>query len=227
VGGLAVACFVKVYGIVFLGMPRSESHGPRHEAGWQMLLPMLLLGGLCIVIGIVPGSMATLLHGTALTVLPQLVKKSGIQLSLLAPFSMITVVAGVLLSLIIALLLWYRHRLAVTDSSETVTWGCGYQRPTARMQYSASSFAELLTSLFAFVLKPQNDRRGSITGLFPGTARFASHVPEVVLELIYIPALVRLYHRTAAVRKLQSGIVQQYVLYSLITLILLLAVGFF
>ncbi|MEI7816259.1 MAG: proton-conducting transporter membrane subunit, partial [Desulfuromonadales bacterium] len=36
-GGLAVACFVKVYGIVFLGVPRSEAHSARHEAGWAML----------------------------------------------------------------------------------------------------------------------------------------------------------------------------------------------
>ena len=43
VGGLAVACFVKVYGIIFLGVPRSEDHAGGHEAGWQMLLPMSLL----------------------------------------------------------------------------------------------------------------------------------------------------------------------------------------
>jgi hydrogenase-4 component B len=95
------------------------------------------------------------------------------------------------------------------------------------MQYSASSFAEMLTSLFAFLLKPHNHQPKGITGLFPGKTRFFSHVPEAVLELVYIPALIRLYGRFSGIRRLQSGILQQYVLYSLVTLILLLAASYF
>jgi hydrogenase-4 component B len=95
------------------------------------------------------------------------------------------------------------------------------------MQYSASSFAETLTSLFAFVLKPHSHQPEGITGLFPRTAHFFSHVPEAVLEMVYIPALTRLYGRFSGFRKLQSGILQQYVLYTLVTLILLLAASYF
>ncbi len=222
VGGLAVACFVKVYGIVFLGTPRTEAHAAKHEAGWQMLLPMLLLGGLCIAIGLAPGLVAGSLQRASLKVLPLSVGTGGLLLQKLAPLTMITVFGIGLLALISASALWYRRRLARAPCSETVTWGCGYQRPAPRMQYSASSFAEMLTSLFAFVLKPQSHRPDGIAGLFPGKTRFSSHVPEAVLELVYIPALVRLYQRSSGVRRLQSGILQQYVLYTLITLIVLL-----
>jgi len=221
VGGLAVACFVKVYGIVFLGVPRSETHAARHEAGWQMLLPMLLLGGLCIAIGLAPGLVAGSLQRTSVTVLPLLVRATGVSLQELVPMTMITISGVVLLAMISVLAAWYRRRLAQTTCDEAVTWGCGYQRPAARMQYSASSFAEMLTSLFDFILKPQNHPSGRIAGLFPGHAGFSSHVPEAVLELLYIPALKRLYKRFSGVRKLQSGILQQYVLYILITLIVL------
>jgi hydrogenase-4 component B len=136
--------------------------------------------------------------------------------------------SGVLLLVLISLIaVWYRRRLEGSVSSETVTWGCGYQRPAPRMQYSASSFAEMLTSLFAFALKPHSHQPEGISGLFPRSSHFFSHVPEAVLELVYIPALTRLSGRFAGFRRLQSGILQQYVLYTLVTLILLLAASYF
>lgn len=227
VGGLAVACFVKVYGIVFLGVPRADEHAARHEAGWQMLLPMLLLAGICIFIGLAPGLVAGPLGRVSLTVLPLPAGSAGLPLPELVPTTMITLSGVVLLLLISLLAIWYRRRLAGAPCSETATWGCGYRRPSPRMQYSASSFAGMLTSIFAFILKPQSHRPEGIVGLFPGSARFSSHVPEAVLELLYIPALKRLYARFSPVRRLQNGILQQYVLYSLITLIALLAASYF
>ncbi len=226
VGGLAVACFVKVYGIVFLGTPRSEAHAARHEAGWQMLFPMLLLGVLCLAVGLAPGLLAGLLDSTSLTVLPALVRTGGVTLQELVPMKMITLSGVALLLLAAVVALWYRRRLARTPCGEAGTWGCGYQRPAPRMQYSASSFAELLTSLFAFALKPHISRTGRISGLFPGPSGYSSHVPEAVLELVYIPALKRLYGRFSGFRKLQSGILQQYVFYSLFTLIVLLLASY-
>lgn len=223
VGGLAVACFVKVYGIVFLGVPRAEAHAAKHEAGWQMLLPMLLLGSLCIAIGLAPMLVSAPLQYTSLTVLPPLVKTVGLSLNGLVPMTMITLAGVALLAVIALLAYWYRRRLAGSPCRETVTWGCGYQRPAPRMQYSASSFAEILTSLFAFVLKPQIHSPDKIKGIFPVIARFYSHVPETVLEFVYIPAFKSLYKRFSAVRRLQSGVLQQYVLYVLITVIVLLA----
>ncbi len=63
-----------------------------------------------------------------------------------------------------------------------------------------------------------------VRGPFPVSAHFASHVPEAMLDLVYIPLLQRLYAKTAPVRRLQSGHLQAYILYTFITLILLLAV---
>jgi hydrogenase-4 component B len=215
-----------VYGIVFLGAPRAEAHTATHEAGWQMLGPMLLLAILCAAIGLAPGVIADPLQQVSLTVLPHLLRTTGLPLQALVPTTIVTL-QGVALLVVIALCTtWYLRRLAGSPCGESATWGCGYQRPTARMQYGASSFAEMLTSLFAFVLKPLSHRPDNIAGLFPLRSRFSSHVPEAVLELLYIPALQRLYRRFSGVRKLQSGILQQYVLYSLVTLIVLLLASY-
>jgi hydrogenase-4 component B len=221
VGGLAVACFVKVYGIVFLGVPRDNGHAAGHEAGWQMLLPMTILALLCAGIGLAPSLLGTVLQRASLTAFPLPTAFADTTLAALVPLPMVSILAISLLLLLGLLALWYRRRLASSPQSETVTWGCGYQRPAARMQYSASSFAGMLTSLFAFVLKPQTHRPGVATGIFPSVTRFHSHVPEAVLELVYIPALERLYKRVLPIRRMQSGILQQYVLYILITLVVL------
>ncbi|MDD2310433.1 MAG: proton-conducting transporter membrane subunit [Desulfuromonadaceae bacterium] len=221
VGGLAVACFVKVYGIVFLGAPRTEEHAAHHEAGWQMLLPMTILAVVCAAVGLAPALLSGMLQRASLTAFPSLGADAGTSLATLAPLPIVSATAFILLGLLAALALWYRRRLAAAPQGETVTWGCGYQRPTPRMQYSSSSFAELLTGLYSFVLKPLTHRPGIASGIFPAGTRFHSHVPEAVLELVYIPSLERLYKRFLPIRRMQSGILQQYVLYILITLVLL------
>ena len=220
VGGLAVACFVKVYGTVFLGVPRSEDHAGGHEADWKMLLPMSLLAALCIIIGLAPSIFKELLQRASLVALPSIIPAGGQSLAELVPLPMITIMGVTLLALLTLLLLWYRYRLTAAPIGETVTWGCGYQRPMPQMQYSASSFAGMLTDIFAFVLKPQIHKT-DVVGIFPRRSRFHSHVPESVLELVYIPALERLYRRFIPIRRLQNGILQQYILYYLITLIVL------
>ncbi|MFA6823526.1 MAG: proton-conducting transporter membrane subunit, partial [Geobacter sp.] len=62
VGGLAVACFVKVFGVVFLGSARQPLADDAHEPGWPMLLPMGLLALLCLLIGLAPVALAPLLE---------------------------------------------------------------------------------------------------------------------------------------------------------------------
>ncbi|MDD2365149.1 MAG: proton-conducting transporter membrane subunit [Desulfuromonadaceae bacterium] len=220
VGGLAVACFVKVYGIVFLGTARSEEHTAHHEAGWQMLLPMGLLAAICFIIGSAPALLGDMLQRASSEVFPSALE-SGIRLVSLVPLPTLSFVAAALMLMIILLALWYRRTTLKSSRSDSVTWGCGYRRPTARMQYTASSFAEILTGLFAFLLKPEISKPDIAKGMFPPSADFHNHAPEVVLELIYTPLLERLYQRFLPIRRLQNGILQQYVLYILITLVLL------
>jgi len=147
-------------------------------------------------------------------------------LSLLAPLYMISLLGFVLVALLAVLTFWYCRRLASAPLGETGTWGCGYQRPSPAIQYTASSFAQMLTDLFSFVLKPRR-HPPAISGVFPARSRFHSHVPEAVLELVYIPALKRLYQRFSGVRKMQSGLLQQYVLYILVTLVVLFLCDYF
>ncbi len=51
IGALAVACFVKVYGVAFLGSGRSRGADMAVESPESMLIPMAALAALCLAIG--------------------------------------------------------------------------------------------------------------------------------------------------------------------------------
>ena len=222
VGGLAVACFVKVYGIVFLGMPRSEEHSGGHEAAWSMLLPMGILALFCAAIGLAPWLVVPSLAGAVAGWQPSLLHSTA-SLAGLAPFGWISLLS---ISLTVCILVgtWLFIR-GTSGTGHTIapTWGCGYLRPTPRMQYTATSFAEMLVKYFRDLLRPRT-HSSDVSGIFPAPTRFSSHVPETVLECLYLPFLEYLYRKTAPLRRLQHGRLHLYILYIFVTLVVLLVV---
>lgn len=220
IGGLAVACFIKVYGIAFLGYPRSAEARDAHEAGRAMRAPMAFLALLCAFIGLFPLAVARLLEGAAFTWQPALAL-GGNRLATIVPLGWITVLGCVLLGIVGLLAVVFRGQLKASPVGETGTWDCGYAAPTPRMQYSASSFAEMLVKLFGGVLRPHRERP-EISGFFSRVPRFATHVPETVLELIYLPFLRWADEKLSVVRRLQHGQLHLYILYTFITLVTLL-----
>ena len=52
---LAAACFVKAYGVTFLGRPRSPAAASAKETDFFSLAAMMLLAALCLIAGILPG----------------------------------------------------------------------------------------------------------------------------------------------------------------------------
>ncbi len=215
VGGLAVACFVKVVGVVFLGVPRTQQADQAHEAGTSMRSAMLILGLACALIGLFPLLVLPLLERAVTGWHPE----AGAVHSGQVPLGWVTLL-GLGLLLLVALLYRLFPRSSADPQSET--WGCGYLAPTSRMQYSASSLAELLVGLFRGLLRPQQ-HLPDLQGSFPSQSRFETHVPETVLEQLYLPLFRWANDRLAVVRRLQHGHLHLYILYTLLTLIALLA----
>ncbi|MDD2500026.1 MAG: proton-conducting transporter membrane subunit [Geobacter sp.] len=219
VGGLAVACFVKVFGVVFLGTARTEQTAQAHEAGSSMRFPMALLALACITIGLLPALMAPLLDAAVTAWHPGLAT-AELRLATAAPLGWVTLLG---LALLGAIALFYRFSPRHSNDPISETWGCGYLAPTSRMQYSASSFAEMLVKLFAGILRPHS-HQPELSGSLPSPTRFESHVPEAVLEQVYLPFLAWANEKLTPLRHLQHGHLHLYILYTLLTLIALLAI---
>ena len=211
-GALALACFIKVCGVVFLGAPRSPESGHAHECSPWMLGPMLLLAAGCVAIGLAPFIFWSAVH-TAVTAwqgtwtdapAPESLKTLGFLHVALA----VAAVAG-------AVWLWRRaHR---HGWARRPTWDCGYTAPTPRMQYTAGSFAGTITEWFAWILLPERHEHRPVEA-FPAHADFAEHTPETVLERVIEPAARLVMWVSGVARRLQHGRTHAYILYLIIGL---------
>jgi hypothetical protein len=107
---------------------------------------------------------------------------------------------------------------------EAGTWDCGYAQPTRRMQYTGSSFGQLLVQLFAVFLWPRH-QWPAIRGVFSQRARFESFVPDLVLDRLMLPFFGLAGRYLPRLRILQQGQTHRYVLYILAVVIFLFAWG--
>ncbi len=89
------------------------------------------------------------------------------------------------------------------------------------MQYTSSSFAQMLVGLFGWVLRPRTRTPGDLP-IFPQQAEFQSEVPDVVLDQVVLPAFRSTAWLFSWFRVLQQGNIQAYLLYIFVTLIVLL-----
>lgn len=207
IGALALACFAKVFAAVFLGT-RREAVAPAHEAPGGMVGAMLTLSLACLAVGLLP-----------VLILPGMLR-AGAQLAAVPydPASAaaagalpITILALVLTALAVGVAVLVRSHRA--GDRRAVTWGCGYPEPTARMQYTASSFAAPL--LFAF--RAMTNVRVTRTA-----DTYATHGGDPVLEGV----VLRLGHwiRTVSerLRPIQQGRLSLYLVYIVVTALVLL-----
>jgi hydrogenase-4 component B len=183
---------------------------------------MMILAVVCLAIGVAPVAVAPLLEAVVSDWLPR--SAAAVSLAEAAPLAWISILAVALLAVTLCVMLWYRDRVKKAAVATAGTWGCAYPDPSSRMQYSASSIADMLVNLFAGVLRPER-HTPQISGPFPVGSQFESHVPEAVLERIYLPLIARIYEKFLPIRKLQHGQLHLYILYTFITLVVLIVIS--
>ncbi|MCC7261517.1 MAG: hydrogenase [Candidatus Latescibacteria bacterium] len=222
IGALAVACFVKLLGSVFLGAARREVLAASDPA-ISMRLPMAIAAAGCLGIGLFPWLVTPLLQrAVAVWAVGPLPPAAGLEG--MASLKWISVFGLGLLGLAGGLLLFLRVLPRFGLRGETGTWDCGYARPTARMQYTGTSFAQQLVQLFELVLWPRH-QWPAIRGLFASPARFASAVPDLVLDRLVLPLFALAGRQLPRLRILQQGQTHHYVLYIIAVVIFLFVWG--
>jgi hydrogenase-4 component B len=211
VGGLAAACFAKVYGVAFLGRPRSTEAAHAQEVPRTMQAGMILLAAGCVFIGVAPGFILKLIAGVIQQVMPgaPAVSLSGSVVQLLPWIAAIVAVICIL---------WL---LVPRNTRVTSTWACGLPALDSRMQYTATSFSKPLRKVFWWAYKP--DRTIQILPLdqpcFPASISYRSVRTTSFERSMYRPALNAIVAAAKRLRSMQTGNVQVYLLYLFLALV--------
>jgi hydrogenase-4 component B len=221
IGGLALACFAKAFGIVFLGEPRTPPAAGIRDPGLPMVISMAILSSLCVIIGLGSFAAADLcMQPAALLCSLSITQARSLFGPLQSSFSAITITAILLILLIALLTIVRRNLLAKRNVQTAVTWDCGYLKPSGRMQYTSTSFAQPLTDFFRKALAPKN-RLIAVQDYFPQSWSFSAHINDFFLDRIFTPFFHAVEWTLNKLRWLQGGKVHVYILYIALTIIIL------
>ena len=227
---LAAACFVRAFGITFLGRPRTSSAEQAHDVDRWSLAAMFALAGLCLLVGILPGFV---MDGFAPVV--QSLVGGRIPAQGAMPWLSIVPVAesrssynGLLVFFFVAasasIAAYAIHRLASRAVRRAPAWDCGFPDPNPATQYSAGGFAQPIRRVFGTVafraqehvdMPPPGDTR---------PARLKLDLRDLVWELIYLPMSEGVAFAADRLNRLQFLTIRRYLSLVFLALVLLLLV---
>ncbi len=227
---LAAACFVKAFGISFLGRPRTPAAAHAQETDGESLSAMYVLAAICVIAGILPGIFldalapvahaligAAMPHQTALdwlTIVPIAESRSSYDGLLIFVF---VTLSGSIAAFAI-------HRLASDRWRRGPAWDCGYPDPSPATQYTASSFAQPIRRVYGTTIF-----RAREIGEMPppgslAPARFAVDMRDLIWDFAYAPIAGAIAFASERVNVLQFLTIRRYLSLVFAALVLLLLV---
>jgi hydrogenase-4 component B len=222
-GALAAACFVKVYGVAFLGQARSRHVRRARGVPLTMRVGQGVLASLCLLLGVLPTILIGLLNAVPVQVLGHGLEQTTAHGWLwLTPISRETAsysapLVAITLSITLVLGLWLLGR-GIRRVRRCDAWDCGFTPPTATMQYTASAFTEPIRRVFGLVFHVEED----VETQQDGRMRYRLRVGDRAWGWFYQPVGRAVERAARQVLRLQSGNVRTYLGWLLATLLVLL-----
>lgn len=235
-GALAAACFVKAFGVTFLAMPRSKQAEQAKEVPGSMILGMAMLAVVCVAAGVWPQWMIHILKNVVaghagLTADNLFQTSQWYAVAFQAQqgsFGLITMPIVVIIITVCLLVAFLFARAVGTPKVETnETWTCG-QIPTARMEYTATGFAEPIRRAFGDILHPvarlttddaaQNPYHGVKMSLKVQVSYFIN-------EYLYQPLANGILNLASSFKRVQAGSLQLYIGYIMAVTAVVLIIG--
>ena len=230
---LAAACFVRFYGITFLGRPRSTQAAKAQETDLWSRGVMLALAVLCLLTGILPGYVIDLMAPVTQSLLgTHMPQQSSVAWLSLVPISKArSSYNGLLVFLFIAtsalLAVFAIHRLASKATRRAPIWACGFPQLSREAQYTAASFAQPIRRVFGPLLFRAQEQ---VEMPAPGSmapARFRIKLDDVIWNALYLPLAEGVRVATDRLNVLQFLTIRRYlslVFGALVVLLLVIAI---
>jgi formate hydrogenlyase subunit 3/multisubunit Na+/H+ antiporter MnhD subunit len=223
---LAGYVMVKFYGVVFLGQPREARLGEAHDAGWLERAGLLWLALGCVALAVFPVQIIARLDAVCSALLGVTLGQRATSWWLLAPPAARQASYGPLALLITAFLVIAATALIVRliyrrQARRGAPWDCGFARLDPRMQDTAEGFGQPIRHIF----QPFFLMRRELPTAFERTPSYRVVVSDRIWRGVYEP-LGRIVRGLAdSVAILQQGRIAVYLMYSFVTLLLLLALA--
>ena len=229
-GALTAMCFVKVYGIAFLGRPRAaptqvQAAQEIHDAGLMERFGMAWLAAGCFVLGLFPTSFLLMLNRVSVSLTRQGLPEAALESNWLwlvpieparasySPIVFLIVIVCVTLLTFILVHRYYHGRVRFSEP-----WGCGYSEQTARTQDTADAFGQPIRHIFGPLYLMQRH----MPAADDAAPRFSLKIHDRHWYWLYLPIARLTEYVSSKIALLQQGKISIYLLYSFLTLIALL-----
>jgi hydrogenase-4 component B len=227
---LAAACFVRAFGITFLGRPRSPIAGRAKETDRLSLAAMFLCVAICLLAGVLPGfvidglapvvrdivgaRMPAQISSPWLSIVPVIESRSSYNGLLVFVFGLLTA----------SLAAYGIHRAASNTIRRAPAWDCGYPDPSPVTQYSADSFAQPIRRVFGTAVFRAREAIEMPPPVDPRPARLTVRVQDLIYDYLYAPVGRGIMLTAERLNALQFLTIRQYLSLVFIALVSLLTV---
>lgn len=228
---LAAMCFVKAFGITFLGQWRGRHNPNIHEVDWFMKTGMGMTAIACLCLGIFPTIMINWMDAVSVMLVKGKLSESAGKFGWLwltpisherASYSGPIVLIGIVGVVFMVYLLLHARRRTIHTGP---LWDCGFEKVTPRMQYTATAFSMPVRRIFGFlfhVRERQVSKQLHGHKAFIKSINYSLRTRDRFWGWLYQPVADASFWIARKAGKLQQGRIQVYLIYSFVTIILLL-----
>lgn len=228
--GIAAATFVKLFAMTFLSKARSKHAMNIKEVPRSMILGMSILASICVLLGVIPflgiSLISTAFHLSSQPSSPfdamTVQNNSGMNFASLS----MPVVLIIISSITIAIFGFIRVLSGNTRKTSYGTWDCGFGSLDSRMEYTATSLSQPIRAVFKVFFKPHNKTEkesfGEKNPYMLKTIKIETVTKNIFEDMLYLPIVSSFVFFFDKIRRLQTGKINAYLLYIMITIVLLL-----
>jgi formate hydrogenlyase subunit 3/multisubunit Na+/H+ antiporter MnhD subunit len=223
IGGLSIFSFTKLYGVIFLGSPRSDHVDHSKEVGKNMLIPGFAILFMILFIGFAP---ALFLYPLS-QIVAQFTNTTAYIGEMRPILNQISLIFGIFIVMVGILWFLRKRYFKKHPSGIDATWGCGYTGANpATHQYTSSSYSNSLSHVaYSFVSRKKKYQTIPKDEIFPAPRNFISKTTDVIEEYFInrpIRKLMLILEKSAV---FQTGKIQHYLLYALLFMIFIFIIG--